>query len=57
MSRLNIDAGLMIEEKSFSELLKSHYEIMTPSKELINAIGNQDPIGELGGLLKGDKIK
>lgn len=58
MSRLNIDAGLMIEEKSFSELLKSHYEIMTPSKELINAIGNQDPIGELGGLLKkGDKDK
>ena len=58
ISRLNIDAGLMIEEKSFSELLKSHYEIMTPSKELINAIGNQDPIGELGGLLKkGDKDK
>ncbi len=58
LSRLNIDNSFMIEaeDQSFGDLLKSHYEIMTPSKDLINAIVNLDSDGELSHLMnKGDK--
>ena len=36
---------------SISDLLKFQYEIMTPSKDLINAVGSQDSTGELHHIL------
>ena len=56
--RLNIEEGLILdgEDLSFSDLLKFQYEIMTPSKDLINEIGSQDSAGELHHMLnEGDK--
>ena len=53
LARLNIEENLIVdgEDLNFSDLLKFQYEIMTPSKDLINAIGSQDSDGELHQIL------